>query len=235
MFYPDNVFGMLLLANGTFALLMGAYIILKDKNLIQNRLMGISFTGFSFYLIFESFIYILQSQDESVGILRDLSLLGVMVGATMIFLTSIYLTSGASILSERKNLIIGFIIINILFTIVAMVGENISFSGTDPVIMEFEGTLVSLILSHVYPIILICVGIIYLYFLYRDSKHDKDISNKILLLIISIVSILLGALWMTMIRALFINEIVPPLLYIPGHLFYLLGSIFVFLAFRKKQ
>jgi len=234
MFYPDRYYGLILLSNGILALLISIFIAARGLKNLQNRLMGLSLAGFSFYLTFESLIYIAQSQNELwVNRLRNLSLAGVMLASYSLFLGGILIAKGPRYIQDHRKFFIGFTLFHGLIAILSFITESIGFSTTDPVVMEFRGSIISIILSHGYPVIIIAIGLYYFYVIYQDAKRDERIAKKILTLIIGITVIVLGALWMASIRTIFLDQIAPALIYLPGHLFYFLGSILMFFTFRK--
>ncbi|MFW9995399.1 MAG: hypothetical protein ACFFD4_25405 [Candidatus Odinarchaeota archaeon] len=238
MFFPDPLYGSLLLANGLLALVVAIFVLLRDFSYLLNRLTGMAFIGFSLYLLNEGIIYFFQIEDVAIAnVLRKLSIVGVMLGAISIFLAGVAVKYGPDYFKSRSRLFVTFFIITGLDAVLALITESVDFDTIGgSKYLVFKGDILSVSFSHLYPIILIVIGLWLFFNVYSDVKKTADtiLARKILLLDAGVGIVVLGAIWMALIRMLFEGQSIFPIFYLPGHVLYFVGAVLNIFAFRSR-
>ncbi|MHA2246586.1 MAG: hypothetical protein ACXADY_16710 [Candidatus Hodarchaeales archaeon] len=218
----DFYYGVVLLFEVVLAVVIGIFIIRRDKSQLLNQVFLLVMFSFSGYLFFESIIYLLGVEDLSVvNLLRDFSVIFSTAAVVLLVFTALIVEKGDVIVQRKINLVIGFLSIAILVIIGAPLDSaRIVENGVTYVIFEQADIIGKISLLFV-PILFIFFSMIQ-YLRIRQSSEDQALRNKLLRLAIGLILITVGIGYFA---------VFPEFRY-PGHISYIAGLVSLFWAFK---
>ncbi|MFX1283245.1 MAG: hypothetical protein ACFFB5_06300 [Promethearchaeota archaeon] len=219
----DLLYGVVLLIEVVLAVIIGLFIIKRDKSQTLNQVFLLVMLSFSGYLFFESIIYLLGIEDLStVDLLRDLSVFFSTAAVILLVFSALIVQYGDIIVQRKINLVIGFIvlvflvIIGIPFDSARIIDNYVIFEQADPQFGIIGKTALLFI-----PIL----GIFFSMFQYlriRQSSEDAVLRQKLFRLALGLFLITIGIAYFA---------IFPEFRY-PGHIAYIAGLLSLFWAFK---
>lgn len=219
----DLLYGVVLLFEVVLAVIIGIFIIRRDRSQTLNQVFLLVMVSFSGYLFFESIIYLLGTEDLSVvNLFRDISVFFSTAAVVLLVFSALIVQYGDVVVQRKINLVIGFIalvflvIIGIPFDSGRIIDNYVIFEQVHPQFGIIGKTALLFI-----PII----GIFFSMFQYlriRHSSSDPVLRQKLLRLAIGLLLITIGIGYF----ALF-----PEFRY-PGHISYIAGLLSLFWAFK---
>ncbi|MFX1335383.1 MAG: hypothetical protein ACFFCU_13100 [Promethearchaeota archaeon] len=219
----DFLYGIVLLFEVFLALIIGAFIIRRDKSQLLNKIFFLVMLSFTGYLFFESIIYLLDIEDlQVINLLRDLSIFFSTLAVILLVFSALIVQYGDIIVDRKINLVIGFlclvllVIIGIPFDSGRIVDTYVIFEQADP-----EFGLIGKIALLFIPMLCIFFAMIQ-YLRIRQSSGDPILKQKLLRLTAGLFLITVGIAYF----AFF-----PEFRY-PGHLSYIAGLLSLFWAFK---
>ncbi len=221
----DFFYGIVLFFEVLISIVIGIFIIRRDKSQTLNQVFLLVMLSFAGYLLFESIIYLLNVVDLAIlNLLRDLSVFFSTLAVILLVFSALIVQYGEIVIQRKLNLVIGLLALVILVLIGAPFdsarilesGTNVIFEQADPV----YGIVGKIALLFV-PIIFIFFSI-FQYMRVRQSSDDPVLRNKLLRLAIGLFLIIVGIGYFA---------IFPEFRY-PGHISYIAGLASLFWAFK---
>ena len=221
----DFFYGIVLFFEVLISIVIGIFIIRRDKSQTLNQVFLLVMLAFAGYLFFESIIYLLNIIDlEIVNFLRDVSVFFATLAAILLVFSALIVQYGEVIIQRRINLVIGLLALVILVLMGAPFdsarilenGTYVIFEQPDPV-FGIVGKIALLFIP--------MIGIFFSIFQYmrvRQSSDDLELRNKLLRLAIGLFLIIVGIGYFA---------IFPEFRY-PGHISYIAGLASLFWAFK---
>ncbi|MHA2226763.1 MAG: hypothetical protein ACXAC8_16240 [Candidatus Hodarchaeales archaeon] len=214
----DIIYGFVLMFEVIVALIIGLFIINRDKSNRLNQLFLIVMFSFAGYLLSESIIYLLAIEDLMlIDLFRDFSVFCSCTSSVLLLVSALAVQYGDFVVEKRINLI--FIIIVILaLTLIGIPYDSGSISGNYVI---FQSDILGKIALLVIPALMVVSSMVIFMFV-RQSSEEPFLRQKMLRLTVGLGLIIVGIAYFA---------IFPEFRY-PGHVSYIIGLFILFWAFK---
>ena len=220
----DFLYGIVLLFEVLLSIIIGVFIIRRDRTQLLNQVFLLVMFAFAGYLFFESIIYLLNIVDlPTINLFRDISIVFSTAAAVLLVLSALIVQYGEVIIQKKIYPIIAFLVVVVL-VIVGMPLDSANTSISTYVIFEQAdpqyGIIGKIALLFI-PILFIFFSMIQ-YMRIRQSSQDIVLRQKLLRLTLGLFLITLGIAYFA---------VFPEFRY-PGHISYIGGLLSLFWAFK---
>ncbi len=220
----DFFYGIVLFFEVLISIVIGIFIIRRDKTQTLNQVFLLVMLAFAGYLFFESIIYLLGVEDLA-DLLRDLSIIFSTLAVILLVFSALIVQYGDVIIERKLNLVIGFFSLVILVLIGAPFDSaRIVKNGVTYVIFEQADPVFGIVgkIALLFIPILFIFFSMFQYLRIRQSSDDPVLRNKLLRLAIGLFLITVGIAYFA---------VFPEFRY-PGHVSYIAGLASLFWAFK---
>ncbi|MFW9992587.1 MAG: hypothetical protein ACFFD4_11120 [Candidatus Odinarchaeota archaeon] len=216
----DFYYGVVLSFEVCLSLIIGVFIIRRDRSERLNQTFSLVMLFFSGYLLSESIVYLFSIEDLAmVDLLRDFSVLSSTTSSVLLVFTALIIQYGDEAVESKRNLLIGIILTLILAFSGIPFDRAEQPTGANYII--FTNEIIGKIALLLIPMILLLYAM-FQYMRVRYSSDDPVLRGKLLKLTVGLLLIIIGIGYF----ALF-----PEFRY-PGHIMYIGGLTMLFWAFK---
>ncbi|MFX0125512.1 MAG: hypothetical protein ACFFAE_17960 [Candidatus Hodarchaeota archaeon] len=221
----DFLYGVVLLFEVILSLIIGIFIIRRDRTQLLNQVFLLVMFSFSGYLFFESIIYLLNIQDlPTINLLRDISIFFSTTSVVLLVLSALIVQYGEVIIQRRIYPLIALLSVVVLVMLGMPFDSANTELSTSYVIFEQADPQYGII-GKITLLFIPILGIFFAMFQYmriRQSSEDVVLRQKLLKLTLGLFLITVGVAYFA---------VFPEFRY-PGHISYIVGLISLFWAFK---
>ncbi|MFX0067159.1 MAG: hypothetical protein ACFFC7_33935 [Candidatus Hermodarchaeota archaeon] len=227
MALPGPLAGFLLLINGIIGFYISLLIYRRNPSEILNRLISVAMVAYSCYLFFRGVIFVLPlSMFAIFDLLRDLSLSGALFAALFAALSGFYAWKGLDFI--KQTYVYGmFLGLTIIALILGVFFDAVVYNEQTDIINNQFTHPIGLIGVFIIPLLLMGAAVFAYLQTFLTIDKDSPMYRKALILPIGLIVITLGIIYGTIMAAMGY----PPIA-ILGDIFYITGSLLLFIAFR---
>lgn len=221
----DFLYGVVLLFEVVLSIIIGIFIIRRDRTQLLNQVFLLVMFAFAGYLFFEAIIYLLNIVDlPTINLLRDISIVFSTSAVALLVLSALIVQYGNVIIQRKIYPIIALLAVVVLVVIGAPFDSaNTTISDTYVIFEQADpqyGIIGKIALLFI-PILGILFAMIQ-YLRIRQSSQDDVLRQKLLRLTLGLFLITVGIAYFA---------VFPEFRY-PGHISYIGGLISLFWAFK---
>lgn len=221
----DFLYGVVLFFEVVLSIIIGIFIIRRDRTQLLNQIFLLVMFSFAGYLFFESIIYLLNIVDLLViNLLRDISVIFSTTAVVLLVLSALIVQYGDVIIQRKTYLVIALLSVVIL-VIVGLPLDSANTEISDTYVIFEQADPQYGIIGKIALLFIPILGIFFSMFQYlriRQSSEDIVLRQKLLRLTIGLFLITVGIAYF----AFF-----PEFRY-PGHISYIAGLVSLFWAFK---
>ena len=221
----DFLYGVVLLFEVVLSIIIGIFIIRRDRTQLLNQVFLLVMFAFAGYLFFESIIYILNITDlPTINLLRDISVVFSTAAAVLLVLSALIVQYGEVIIQRRIYPIIALLIVVVL-VIIGLPFDSANTSISDTYVIFEQADPQYGILGKIALLFIPIIGIFFAMFQYlriRQSSQDTVLRQKLLRLSLGLLLITVGIAYFA---------VFPEFRY-PGHISYIIGLLSLLWAFK---
>ncbi|MFX0204799.1 MAG: hypothetical protein ACFFDT_02350 [Candidatus Hodarchaeota archaeon] len=221
----DFLYGIVLLFEVILSIIIGIFIIRRDRTQLLNQVFLLVMFTFAGYLFFEAIIYLLDIVDLStINLLRDISIVFSTSAVVLLVLSALIVQYGEVIIQRRIYPIIALLAVVVL-VIVGIPFDSANNTISDTYIIFEQADPQYGIIGKIALLFIPILGIFFSMIQYlriRQSSQDSVLRQKLLRLTLGLFLITVGIAYF----AFF-----PEFRY-PGHISYIGGLLSLFWAFK---
>ncbi|MFX1514877.1 MAG: hypothetical protein ACFFC6_01075 [Promethearchaeota archaeon] len=217
----DFLYGVVLLFEVVLSIIIGIFIIRRDRTQLLNQVFLLVMFAFAGYLFFESIIYLVNINDlPTIDLLRDISVIFSTTAAALLVLSALIVQYGEVIIQRKIYPIIALLAVVVL-VIIGVPFDSADTSISDTYVIFKQADILGTIALLFVPML----GIFFAMFQYlriRQSSQDTVLRQKLLRLSLGLLLITVGIAYFA---------VFPEFRY-PGHISYIAGLLSLFWAFK---
>lgn len=221
----DFLYGVVLLFEVILSIIIGIFIIRRDRTQLLNQVFLLVMFAFAGYLFFESIIYLLNIIDlPTINLLRDISVIFSSTAAVLLVLSALIVQYGDVVIKRRIYPIIALLAVVVL-VVIGLPFDSANTSISDTYVIFEQADPQFGILGKITLLFIPMLGIFFAMFQYlriRQSSQDTVLRQKLLRLSLGLLLITVGIGYFA---------VFPEFRY-PGHISYIVGLLSLFWAFK---
>jgi len=221
----DFLYGVVLLFEVVLSIIIGIFIIKRDRTQLLNQVFLLVMFAFAGYLFFESIIYLLDIIDlPTINLLRDISVVFSTTAAVLLVLSALIVQYGEVIIQRKIYPIIALLAVVVL-VMIGLPFDSANTSISDTYVIFEQADPQYGILGKIVLLFIPMLGIFFAMFQYlriRQSSQDTVLRQKLLRLSLGLLLITVGIAYFA---------VFPGFRY-PGHISYIVGLLSLLWAFK---
>ncbi|MFX0094158.1 MAG: hypothetical protein ACFFBD_20640 [Candidatus Hodarchaeota archaeon] len=227
MTLPGPFAGSILLLNGIIGFFISFLIFKRNPTEILNKLISIAMVAYSSYLFFRGVIFSLPlSMLSTFDFFRDISLTGAIVASSFALMSGLYSWKGEEYIKQISILgtIIGLTIISI---IIGVFFDSVVYDEQTDIITNQFTAPIGAVGVLIIPLVFMSIAVVAYISTFLTIEKNSPLYKKALILPVGLIFITSGIAYSAIMAA-----IGYPPISILADIFYIIGSLLLFVAFR---